>query len=270
MINIKKFDSNLLKIGKRSYKNIGIYYIAYITIKNVGDHESIHGVNLLHLITGEVDGYTEENNGNKYLIFASTNKNKEVLLKYTGLCGEIKYLIEKINNKPGAYEKDFMKIKFNSADNLALNKMLKLHNLTVIIKSVFQEDGKYYPQVFLDECLYEVLMLEYDRIDISERIDVNKTNASKSVMFVITGILLDKGYKYEPYLCNGCHDLTQKTMNFNDVAMVSVKESDYRVYFWYRSKDNAINIMNNSNLNKKVDCYNFSLSHIKMSEKAYY
>ena len=59
-------------------------------------------------------------------------------------------------------------------------------------------------------------------------------------------------------------------MNFNDVAMVSVKESDYRIYFWYRSKDNAINIMNNSNLNKKVDCYNFSLSHIKMSEKAYY
>ena len=156
MINIKKFDSNLLKIGKKSYKNIGIYYIAYITIKNVGDQESIHGVNLLHLITGEVDGYIEENNGNKYLIFASTNKNKELLLKYTGLCGQIKNLIEKINNKPVAYEKGFMKIKFNSADNLHLNKMLKLHNLTVIVKSVFQEDGKYYPQGFLDECLYEI------------------------------------------------------------------------------------------------------------------
>ena len=110
-------------------------------------------------------------------------------------------------------------------------------------------------------------MLEYDRIDILERIDINKTNASKSVMFVITGILSDKGYKYEPYLCNGFHYLTQKTMNFDDVAMVSVKESDYRIYFWYRSKDNAISIINNSNLNKKVDCYNFSLSHIKMSEK---
>ena len=56
----------------------------------------------------------------------------------------------------GEYEKDFMKIKFNSDDNLPLNKMLKLHMLTVIVWSVFEEDGKYYPQVFLDESLYEV------------------------------------------------------------------------------------------------------------------
>ena len=49
-----------------------------------------------------------------------------------------------------------MKIKFNSDDNLPLNKMLKLHMLTVIVWSVFEEDGKYYPQVFLDESLYEV------------------------------------------------------------------------------------------------------------------
>ena len=49
-----------------------------------------------------------------------------------------------------------MRIKFNSDDGLSLNKILKLHMLTIILKSVFEEDGKYYPQVFLDECLYEV------------------------------------------------------------------------------------------------------------------
>ena len=49
-----------------------------------------------------------------------------------------------------------MKLKFNSDDNLSLNKTLKLHNITIIIRSVFEEDGKYYPQVFLDECLYEL------------------------------------------------------------------------------------------------------------------
>ena len=49
-----------------------------------------------------------------------------------------------------------MRIKFNSDDGLPLNKILKLHMLTIILKSVFEEDGKYYPQVFLDECLYEV------------------------------------------------------------------------------------------------------------------
>ena len=48
-----------------------------------------------------------------------------------------------------------MKIKFNSDDNLPLNKILKLHNMIIIIRSVFKEDGKYYPQNFLDECLYE-------------------------------------------------------------------------------------------------------------------
>ena len=49
-----------------------------------------------------------------------------------------------------------MKINFNSDDNLPLKKMIKLHNLAIIIRSIFQKDNKYYPQVFLDECLYEL------------------------------------------------------------------------------------------------------------------
>ena len=61
-----------------------------------------------------------------------------------------------MNNKPDEYGKDFMKIKFNSDDNLPLNKVLKLHSLTVIVRSVFQEDNKYYSQCFLDKCLYEL------------------------------------------------------------------------------------------------------------------
>ena len=61
-----------------------------------------------------------------------------------------------INDKLGEYEKLYMKIKFNLYDNLPLNKILKLHNLTVIVRSVFEEDGKYYTQVFLDESLYEL------------------------------------------------------------------------------------------------------------------
>ena len=60
MINIRNFDSKLLKTDKKSYKNSDIYYIEYITMKNIDDYESIHNVNLLYLITGEVDGYIEE------------------------------------------------------------------------------------------------------------------------------------------------------------------------------------------------------------------
>ena len=58
----------------------------------------------------------------------------------------------------------------------------------------------------------------------------------------------DIGFKYEPYLCNVCHDLIQKDMNFNDVAIASVKESDYRIHFWYMSKSDAINMMKNGDL----------------------
>ena len=58
--------------------------------------------------------------------------------------------------KPGEYEKDFMKIKFNSDDNLPLNKTIKFHNVALIVRSVFEEDGKFYPQIYLDECLHEL------------------------------------------------------------------------------------------------------------------
>ena len=156
MINIKDFDPILIKIDKKSYKNIGIYYIGYIIIKSVSDYENINSVNPLHLIIGNVDGYIEENNENKYLICVSTDKNKKVLEKYTELCKEIKYHTQTINyGKSGEYEKDYMKIKFSSDDVLPLNKIVKLHMLTIIVRSVFEEDGRYHPQIFLDEFLYE-------------------------------------------------------------------------------------------------------------------
>ena len=80
-------------------------------------------------------------------------------------------------------------------------------------------------------------MLEYDRIDISGGIDINKTNASKECGICHYWYFLDK--PYEPYLCSGCHDLMQKAMNFSDAAIVSIKGNDYRIHFWYMRKDDA-------------------------------
>ena len=106
---------------------------------------------------GEVDGYIEEKNGNDYLTFASYEKNRKVLEKYTKLWDKIKYHIQTINaDKSAEYEKDYMRIKFNSDDDLPLNKILKLCILTIIVRHASEEDGKYYPQVFLDDCLYEL------------------------------------------------------------------------------------------------------------------
>ena len=82
IINIKNFESNLLKIDKKSYKNIDIYYIGYITIKKIDDCENIYSVNPLYLLVNHASGYIEEKNGNKYLIFDdSVNENKALLKK---------------------------------------------------------------------------------------------------------------------------------------------------------------------------------------------
>ena len=91
-------------------------------------------------------------------------------------------------------------------------------------------------------------MLEYNRIDISEGIDVNKTNLSKECDICYYWYFKDIGFKYEPYLCNGSHDLMEKAMSFNNVAIVYVKGRAYRIHFWYMSIDDAIDILNDSNL----------------------
>ena len=79
MINLKDFDSNLLKPDKKHYKGINIYYIGYITIKKIDDCGSIYNANPLYLQVNHANGYIEEKNGNKYLIFDSTDENKELI-----------------------------------------------------------------------------------------------------------------------------------------------------------------------------------------------
>ena len=155
MIKIKNFDSALLKIDKKSFKDIGIYNIGYITIKKISDCKSNHSVNPLYSIANHASGYIEKEGPNKYLIFDSTDENKELLKKYNDAWDGIKNKIEEISEGKYDYKKDYMKIKFNSDDDLPLNKPLKFYNMAIIIRCVFQEAEKLYPQVYLDECLYE-------------------------------------------------------------------------------------------------------------------
>ena len=94
IIAIKKFDPILLKIDRKSYKNIGIYNIGYITIKKIDDCENIYDVNPLYLLINHANGYIEERGVSKYLIFDSTDENKKLLKKYkdvwNGIRGKIK------------------------------------------------------------------------------------------------------------------------------------------------------------------------------------
>ena len=216
--------------------DISIYYIGYVTKQ---PEYNINSVNPLYLLISELNGFIEEKEGSKYLNISLTYNNNNVLVKFAEVWKGIKDQIKKINNgSVGEYAEDHMEIKFDSDDNLPLNKILKFRILTIIIRNIFEKDGKYCPQMFLDDCLYEMQTLEYDRIEFDK---------SKEFDISHYWYFLDKNFSYQPHLCNGCHDLMQKAMIFNDVAIVSVKGSDYRIHFWYMSEDNAISIMHNSN-----------------------
>ena len=115
---------------------------------------------MLILLTNTEEENIEENNGNKYLVFVSTDENKEVLKKYRELWDGIKNEIETITGgKKGKYGKEFMKTKFDTDDNLPLNKPLKLRLLAITLTCIFEEDDKFYPQLYLDDCLYELRVI---------------------------------------------------------------------------------------------------------------
>ena len=111
-------------------------------------------MNPLYLRISHANGYIGEKNGNKNFIFDFVGENKELMKKYSDVWDGTKNETKSINDgKENHYEKDYMKIKFNSDDNLPLNKPLKFHMMTIVIRFVFEEDGKLYPQDFLDDTL---------------------------------------------------------------------------------------------------------------------
>ena len=101
-------------------------------------------------------GYIEEINEDKYLLFDVGDENKELLKRYDDVFDRLIDEIKKIHDDCLGYTKDYTKIKFNSDDNLPLNKPLKFYQMTVTIRCVFSEKNKLYPQVFLDEALYSL------------------------------------------------------------------------------------------------------------------
>ena len=156
IIGLKKSGATLLKNDNKSCRNIDIYNIGYITIKKFDDCESIYSVNPLYFHVDHGNKYIEEKGGNKYLIFDSTDENKESLKKYKGYWNGIRNKIKEVSNDEFDYEKEYMKTRFSSDDDLPSNKPLKFRKMNIIIRSIFREDGKSYAQVFLDDTLYKL------------------------------------------------------------------------------------------------------------------
>ena len=150
MTNINDFDPSLLNIDEVLFKSSKfiMYDIKYI--------KNLNSLYSLYLVFNNLDIYIEKSGGNRYLIFASTEKNKLTLENYTEVWDEIKEQIELISgNKVTKYGKDFMKIRFKTNDDLPLNKIINIRVYLIIVSSIFKEDGEYYPQVLSHGCFYE-------------------------------------------------------------------------------------------------------------------
>ena len=128
------------------------YGIKYITMQSINNQFC----NNLCLRFSDVDVYFIEVNENKYLVFALTENNKEVLELYKELWSKIKKQIKTINSGESIkYKNDLTKIRLDSYDNLPLNKILFFPVLDIIVESVFQIENEYYPQIHISECEYE-------------------------------------------------------------------------------------------------------------------
>ena len=94
-------------------------------------------------------------------------------------------------------------------------------------------------------------MLQYDRIDVSEGIDINKTKKSKECMLCHYWYFKDAGYKFQPYLCNGCHTVSAMAYELKNIAISNAKAVDYRCILWNINRDEAVNRLNDSVLENK-------------------
>ena len=149
MTNIGDFDLSLSNIDQIAFKSNESFFYDIKYIKNLNSSNS------LYLVFNILDAYIEKMGENKYLIFASTDNNEMKLGDYTEIWDEIIDQIELISgNKVIKHSKDFLKMKFESNDDLPISKTINIPVCVIIIRSVFEEDSKYYPKVLLHECFY--------------------------------------------------------------------------------------------------------------------
>ena len=157
IVYINDFDVNTLEIIKRESKiGVNIYYIGYVFELN--DYNTI---NPLYFVINRLIGYIEkiEGSSNKYLVVAKSIRNKDIISVLDMLWGSIENKIEdKINPIPNNYPnikiKDYDKFRFNSDTNLPLDTLIEFRSLVINVSCVIEKDNKYYPEIYLDECLY--------------------------------------------------------------------------------------------------------------------
>ena len=152
IVYINDFDSNLLEIIKRESRiDVNIYYIGYVLNSNY-DYNTI---NPLYFIINCLIGYVEEIEGShdKYLVVTKSMHNRKIIHSFDNIWSHIEHKINP-NNFSNNKIKGYDKLRFNSDIDLPTDTLIEFHSLIINVSCVVEKDGKYYPEIYLDECLY--------------------------------------------------------------------------------------------------------------------
>ena len=155
IISLYEFDGTNMKTDRKNFNDIDIYYLGYEHKKKKTECNEISSVNPLYLRITDIKGqFKKDKSVNVWYLIIFGNEN--VLRIFTNIRISIRTKIEEHTGDIVQYDKDYMRIKFESNDNLPTDKIVNIRIATIIIRSVFAQNGKYYPQLFLDSGLYQL------------------------------------------------------------------------------------------------------------------
>ena len=256
------------KLNKERIENILIYDISY---------ETSTGAKPLRIRYDKTDGFIKIHNKIRYSVLFDNWCDK--------ICGTIKYLLSK--KKSGITDSinhNFSKIKIDSFDSLPIEKILTFYNVIILTKSVVNKNkNEYYYNIILEKDSYKnksnteyfymnfsiLYMLYFDRIDVSEGIDVNKKCASKECNICHYWYFFNYSFKFQPNVYNRCHELLMMSMNLDNSAILNIKGSGYCCIVSLISKSEAKNLMQNADITEKSNIIKHKnlLSSIKMDKE---
>ena len=152
IINPDEYDESKIKIDKKDFNDIDIYYLGYEHKKKISECNVINSVNPLYLRIVNINGQFEKGKDDAWYLVIS---DKDVYKKLVDIFESIKNKITEKTWDALEYDKDYMKIKFESNNIFPTDKDVNIHLATIVIRAIFAKDGKYYPQLFLDDGLYK-------------------------------------------------------------------------------------------------------------------
>ena len=153
IINLDEFDESTIRVDKKDFNDIDIHYLGYEHKKKISECNVINSVNLLYLKITDIKGQFEKGKDDaQYLVISDKD---DVYKKLVDILESIKNKITEKTWDALKYDKDYMKIKFESNNIFPTDKDVNIHLATIVIRAIFAKDGKYYPQLFLDDGLYK-------------------------------------------------------------------------------------------------------------------